>query len=106
MVENIDSTIIEVANKYIAEVKKHYDVDSAFLFGSFVIGNTHEGSDIDIAIVSKDIRNSYHERLNMMRMRWDIDLRIEPHPICIKDYNQNKTFLVDEIKKHGIKLHA
>jgi len=106
MAENISCTIIDVANKYVAEVKKHYNVDSAFLFGSFVKGNTHDGSDIDIAIISNDVKGVYGERFNFMKLRRDIDLRIEPHPISINDYKKNASFIVHEIKQHGVKLQA
>ena len=106
MAEIIDKQIIEIVNKYIAEVKKHYTISYVFLFGSFAKGTTHKDSDIDIAIVVSGINDTYQERLNMMRLRWDVDLRIEPHPISIDDFKTDATGLVYEIKQHGVQLYA
>jgi len=106
MVKNLDSEIIEIINQYIAEIKKHYRLDYVFLFGSFANGTPHADSDIDIAIISSDIKGVYGERLNFMRFTRKIDLRIEPHPISIEDYKTNATSLVNEIKQHGIQLYT
>ena len=102
----IDNKIIDIANKYIAEVRKHYNVVYVILFGSFANGTMHKDSDIDIAVVASDISDTYQDRLKMMRMRWDVDLRIEPHPISIEDFQATATGLVNEIKQHGIQLYA
>ena len=39
-----------------------------------------------------------------MQLRWDIDLRIEPHIISISDYENNETPFVVEVKNTGIKV--
>jgi len=39
----------------------------------------------------------------MMKLRRRIDLRIEPHPFILSDFNQNDP-LVNEILKYGIRL--
>jgi len=106
MVKKIDNTIIDTVNKYIEEVKKHYHVNYVFLFGSFAKGNAHEDSDIDVAIISQDLQGEWEETLGFMKFRRNIDVRIEPHPITIEDYETNATSLVHEIKQHGIQLYA
>ena len=104
--KRIDRKIMQTAITYVAEVKKHYSVDDAILFGSFAVGHQHEGSDIDIAIVSKDIKNTFDDSLKMTRLRRGIDVRIEPHPIRTEDYRKNATQLTNEIRKTGFKIPA
>ena len=106
MVERIDSGIIRNVEAFIEEVKKHYKVDFAILFGSIVKGSSHADSDIDVAIVSNDVRNNFLDGLEMAKLRWDIDLRIEVHPINTVEYINNETALINEIRNTGIPLFA
>ena len=101
----VNIEIIEIIEKYLAEISKHYKIDSAILFGSYARGAAHKDSDIDIAIVSGDIKNEYDETLNLMRFRRKIDLRIEPHPIQTEDYRNRTTPLIDEIINTGIPVY-
>ena len=102
----IDKQIIKVVQAYINEVKKHYRINIAYLFGSYAKGTQHEDSDIDIAVISNDIRNSYTDLVKMMKFRRNIDLRIEPHPIKTEDYNNNSMPIISEIIKTGIPVYA
>ena len=45
------ATVISTANEYVNEIKKQYDPFAIVLFGSYMNGNPHEYSDIDIAVV-------------------------------------------------------
>ena len=101
----VNIEIIEIIEKYLAEISKHYKIDSAILFGSHAKGAAHEDSDIDIAIISEDIKNEYDETLNLMRFRRKIDLRIEPHPIQTEDYRNRATPFIDEIINTGIPVY-
>ena len=40
------------SKKYLALISDRYPVQSAYLFGSFAKGFIHDGSDIDVCIVS------------------------------------------------------
>jgi len=70
------------------------------------MGTTHEDSDIDVAIITSDVKGEFGERQPFMKLRRNIDLRIEPHPISVEDYQANATGLVNEIKRRGIQLYA
>ncbi|MDR2649951.1 MAG: nucleotidyltransferase domain-containing protein [Clostridiales bacterium] len=80
MVEN-DITI--VLEKYIQKVVPYLDPREIILFGSQVRGNTHKDSDIDVAIILDyfdDSKGNFLEvSTELVTMRRDIDLRIEPH---------------------------
>ncbi len=104
-IKKIDKKIIDIVNQYIEIVNKNYDVIAIILFGSYAKGTQREDSDIDIAIITDDIKtDKFDEEINLMKLRRKIDYRIEPHIISISDYENNETPFVVEIKNTGIKV--
>ena len=97
------SEAIKIAQKYAGEIRLHYKNADIILFGSYVKGNYHKESDIDVAIILKDFDNILNVQLELMRLRRKIDSRIEPHPIRLSDFNINNP-LADEIIKYGLKI--
>lgn len=96
---------INVATKYIDFVKVKYNIKTAILFGSYAKGTNHPDSDIDIAIVLNHVDDIIDAQIELMKLRRDIDLRIEPHPFNSEDFNANNP-VVDEILKFGINLNV
>lgn len=94
---------IEIAREYIDFIKNKYDVQSALLFGSFAKGTFHDDSDIDIAIILKHVNDIIDTQIDLMKLRRNIDLRIEPHPFNSSDFNRNNP-VVNEILKFGIDI--
>lgn len=79
---------LRIANAYIDSLSSKYVIVQAFMFGSFAKGTNHEDSDIDIAIVVKNVSDIIDTQIEMMKLRRKIDLRIEPHPFMINDFNK------------------
>lgn len=100
----INTEIINSIEKFIKEIKKKYNVEAIILFGSYAKGTENEDSDIDIAIVSDDFDDIYDCMAILMGMTWDIDARIEPHPIKKKDFDEVSDYFVKEIIDTGIKV--
>lgn len=96
---------IDIARKYIDSLKSRYDIQSALLFGSYAKGNFNEDSDIDIAIVLKHVNDIIDTQAELMKLRRKIDLRIEPHPFNIIDFNRTNP-VVNEILKYGININV
>ena len=104
-IKEIDKEIIDIVNKYVEIVNKNYNVIAIILFGSYAKGTQREDSDIDIAIITDDIKtDKFDEEVNLMQLRNNIDYRIEPHIISIADYENDETPFVVEVKKTGIKV--
>jgi len=96
----VDKSIINTAKLYIQKIPADLELKKAFLFGSYAKGNQHSDSDIDIAIIVGKMDDFFAVQMQLMRLRRDIDLRIEPHPILEGDFNiQNP--LAFEILKTG-----
>ena len=99
---NID--IIDSIQKYIEEVEKYYRIDSVILFGSHARGENHEDSDIDIAIISSDIKNEFEDGVVLLKLTWKIDTRIEPHALSKDKINENP--FADEIIRTGVEIYS
>ena len=92
-----------IARKYINVVKDFYPIQKALLFGSFAKGNYNEHSDIDIAIIFKQIDDVIQRQIELMKLRRAIDLRIEPHPFIARDFNRLNP-VANEIIKYGMEI--
>lgn len=102
---NINGTIMDIVRKYVEKVRENYNIETIILFGSYAKGTQREDSDIDIAIITDDFKNDiFDEQLNLKKLRWGIDLRIEPHLIRIEDYNQISTPFIKDVIDTGIKV--
>ncbi|MBI5555748.1 MAG: nucleotidyltransferase domain-containing protein [Elusimicrobia bacterium] len=103
----VDPKIRGVVAKFIEVlIKKGIRVDRVILYGSFATGKIHEGSDIDIAVVSPDFgKDRFEEGKMLFQSAWRIDPRIEPVPISSESY-KNDTWvpLIYEIRQKGIEL--
>ena len=99
----VDQSIIDTAKLYIRRIPADLDIKKAYLFGSYAKGSQHPDSDIDIAIVLGKIDDFFAVQMQLMRLRRDIDLRIEPHPILEEDFNVQNPFAY-EIEKTGLEI--
>lgn len=98
------SDALKNVKKYIAYLKKNrFAVQKVYIFGSYAKGNMREDSDIDLAVVLKNVQNRFVTQVQLMKMRRDFDLRIEPHPFDETDFNSSDPF-VNEILTTGIQV--
>ena len=99
----VNESIIDIAIKYIRQIPVDLEVKKAFLFGSYAKGLEREDSDIDIALVIGNMTDFFATQMQLMRLRRNIDLRIEPHPIDESDFTITDPFAY-EIQKNGIEI--
>ena len=93
-----------IVKEYINFLKDNkYDIQRAYVFGSYAKGNFNEDSDIDLAIVLKNVKNSFNMQVDLMKLRRKFDTRIEPHPFDENDFDTSNP-LVHEILSTGIKV--
>ncbi|MCD4790910.1 MAG: nucleotidyltransferase domain-containing protein [Bacteroidales bacterium] len=92
-------TINKIIQAYIQElVKNNFKLDKVYLFGSYVKEKATDNSDIDLAIVMKQMSNKFQVQLELMKLRRKIDLRIEPHPIKTEEFNFTNPFAKEVIE--------
>ena len=96
---------LKIANLYIDTISNKYTIIQAFMFGSFAKGTNHDDSDIDVAVVVNNAEDIIDTQIDMMKLRRKVDLRIEPHPFVMSDFNQNDP-LVSEILRYGVEIKS
>ena len=94
---------IKLAKSYVERISSKYQIENAILFGSFAKGTNHADSDIDIAIIFRSVGDIIDLQIELMKMRSDDDLLIEPHPFKKSDFNISNP-VVAEIIKNGIEI--
>lgn len=102
----MDKAINKTITEYIRQVQQKYpDFEAGYVFGSHAKGNPNQDSDIDLALIFKDLdgSNRFDFQVQLMLIASRIDSRIEPHPISEKDFNSGNSFVM-EIKKTGIEI--
>ena len=98
---------IDKARKLVALLNSNgIDVYEAYMFGSAVINEINEYSDIDVAIVlDKFTGVPFYDALKISKFRRAIDLKLEVHSFSLKDIlNDLPIFFVD-IKYRGIRVN-
>ncbi len=86
-----------------ALIREGYPVRRVALFGSVARDEATEDSDLDIAVICEQFAATRHEEnMAMRRLRWDIDMRIEP--ICLHPNElRNSGFpLASEVQRTGL----
>ncbi len=94
---------IKMAKGYIAFVSHKYPIEHAILFGSYAKGTHHADSDIDLAIIFASVDDIIDRQIELLHMRTDDNLLIEPHPFSKTDF-QIANPVVAEILKNGIEI--
>jgi predicted nucleotidyltransferase len=97
--------IYEIINRYVERLKEYkVDIWRLYLYGSYARDSYHVDSDIDLAVfLDKDDIDGFDEDLMLMKLRWDIDLRIEPHSFARSDFDESDP-LIREIMETGERI--
>ncbi|MFZ5431866.1 MAG: nucleotidyltransferase domain-containing protein [Bacteroidota bacterium] len=102
----MDKKTYHIINQYIANVASQIPgFVTAYLFGSFARNNQKTDSDIDIALVIENLKDSdkFDLQVQLMLMASNFDTRIEPHPLSSQDVRSGNPF-VHEILTTGIEI--
>jgi uncharacterized protein len=94
--------VIKIAKHYAMLVKDYINAEEILLYGSYAMGNQTENSDIDIAVIVKNIPDDYLETLKLLnRLTRSIDHRIEP---VILDKDDDISGFLSSVKLYGYTL--
>ena len=96
-------TAYRIGEKYITFLinEKKIDIKKAFLFGSYAKETQRPESDIDIAVVVTDVKDIIDLQIQLMFLRRNFSVDIEPHPINQTDFTISNP-LAYEIMQTGI----
>ena len=91
----------EIATSYSLEVAKALNPEKVILFGSYVNGIPHSGSDIDIAVFVRGLDDDawYDARITLQNLLWNrAYLDIEPH---LLDESNDRSGFAQHVIKTG-----
>jgi predicted nucleotidyltransferase len=95
---------IEIGQKYLfLLLQRNYPVKRMFLYGSYARGNQNPDSDIDLAIILNELPDPFQTQVNLLKLTWNFDTRIEPHPFEEKDFISTNP-VIKEILATGIEI--
>lgn len=96
---------IEIAKRYVDELRKNkIKVTKAYLYGSYVYGNPHRDSDIDIVVVSPQFSGvRFLDSHKIAQLRRNIDLRISALAYHPRDFKRDCVIPYEAMTK-GIRI--
>ena len=93
---------IDKVRKYTLLLRDYIDFEKVYLFGSYALDNYRDDSDIDVAIVVKNIEDDFFSINPLLwKLRRQIDDRIEP---IIIERDKDYAGFLTEIQKNGIEI--
>jgi len=103
--DQIPSKVTSIIKRFINELEKNnIPVKEAVLFGSYVTGNYHNWSDIDLALVSDSFEGErFRDRNKIRRIKLEISCDLEPLPYRPEDFTTDDPF-VKKIIETGIRV--
>ena len=106
--DEISKKINKIVVEYVRDVKKHFNVNKAILYGSYSKGTNTEDSDVDVAIFSDSFK--YKNRIEINTFLFSLarkykDVCIEPIAFDSNDLEDDNPF-VKEILKTGREIYV
>ena len=90
---------VRIARRYSNKARSRLPVVKVVLYGSQVRGGTREDSDIDIAVVVRNLREDYLDTAaELLRLRSEVDIHIEP---ILLDETRDRSGFLEEILRTG-----
>ena len=100
--------VIQMAKRFLDQVRGKYDVRDAYLFGSFAKGTPADYSDVDLAIILGSPRSleesAFDESFMIFHEAQEFNSRLEVVCFPQEEFEQDGGALAQQIKKEGIKL--
>lgn len=96
----------KIVKRYAQRLKdEKFPFFAIYLFGSYATGQPKKESDIDVAVLSNKLKRGWNKNEELLwKLSLDIDPRIEPIGMTLKDFKDNCDPLAAEIKKTGVRI--
>lgn len=96
----------KIVKKYAKELRiNKFPFKEIYLFGSFARNKVHKWSDVDVAVISDELKTNWDKKEDLLwHIRRKVNSRIEPIGFTVKDFQDENDPMVYEIKKNGIRI--
>ena len=96
----------KIVRRYVQKLRDNdFKLRAVYLFGSHAYGRPNKWSDIDVAVVFDQKKNSLDkDRHSLWNLRMGVDMRIEPHGFLASDFYSGIDPMSCEVKKMGIRV--
>ena len=92
-------TVINIVERYADLLRKELSPSAIILYGSYVKGNAHKDSDIDVAVIFDGFTGDrFKTSVQLWKLREDISLYIEP---ILLDSTKDRSGFVRHVYKTG-----
>jgi len=97
------ATARQIAESYASRVREEYNPKLVIMFGSYVRGNAHDESDIDIAVIFDKAPGEFLDTWkHLLKLRRGLSFDIETH---LLDEAMSKCGFLDHIRSTGEVLY-
>jgi len=97
------TTVRQIAASYTDRVRSVYSPKQIILFGSYIHGNAHEDSDIDIAVIFDEAPGVFPETWShLLKLRRGLSYNIEAH---LLDETMTRCGFLNHIRNTGEVLY-
>jgi predicted nucleotidyltransferase len=94
--------VIKMLVNYKLLLANYFELEKMFLFGSYATGTNKESSDINVAVIVKNLNSDYFKDTPLLwKLRRQIDDRIEP---ILFERGKDDSGFLSEIIKTGIEI--
>lgn len=98
--------MMRALSSFIAEARADLPIEAAYLFGSAARGDSREGSDIDIAVVSPRFRGM--RRVDVIALLFEktrgLGFDLQPVGLCPEDLGDEDNVIAKAIADDGVPL--
>ena len=97
------TTARQIAESYTNRVREEYNPKQVIMFGSYVRGNAHDDSDIDIAVIFDEAPGEFLDTWrHLLKLRRGLSFDIETH---LLDETMSRCGFLDHIRSTGEVLY-
>jgi predicted nucleotidyltransferase len=97
------ATVKKIAESYTSRIRAEYNPKQIIMFGSYVHGNVHENSDIDIAVIFDVAPGEFVDTwTHLLKLRRGLSYEIETH---LLDETMNRCGFLEHIRNTGVILY-
>ncbi len=102
-----ERNIIDTIKRYIYLLNSEgFNINKAFIYGSYATSKADEESDIDLMLISDDLSEpDIAKKSKAWILTRKIDSRIEPHIVSMKRFREDETSpLLEIVRQQGVEI--